>query len=130
MTASTNTAFTGVGQIGISVINLDEAIRYYRDILGMRYLFTTTGMAFFDLGNLRLMLGQASVSQPRQAASLIYYKVDDIDAAFAELRGKGVHFVESPAVVYRADGKELWLAFFNDMDGNVLALMSEQLLPA
>lgn len=120
-----NSSITGVGQIGIGVIDLDAATRYYRDILGMRYLFTSTGMAFFDLGNVRLMLGQASVSQPRHPASLIYYRVDDIDATFAELRGKGVHFVESPAAVHRADGKELWLAFFNDMDGNVLALMSE-----
>jgi predicted enzyme related to lactoylglutathione lyase len=129
MTTSTQNAITDIGQIGITVTKLEAAVQFYRDTLGFNYLFTASGMAFFQLGKIRLMLGQATVSQPRQPASLIYYRVADIDAAYAALRGKGVHFVESPAAVYRADGKELWLAFFNDMDGNVLALMSERTHP-
>lgn len=117
---------SGIGQIGIVVNNLDEATKFYRDMLSIRYLFTASEMAFFQLGDIRLMLTQATGSQLRHPASILYYRVADIDAAYAELRGNGVHFVESPAAVYRADGKELWLAFFNDMDSNVLALMSER----
>jgi hypothetical protein len=58
----------------------------------------------------------------------MYYRVADIDAAYAALHGKGAHFVDTPAAVYRVDGRELWLTFFNDMDSNVLALMSERTL--
>jgi hypothetical protein len=91
ITTSPRATLTGIGQIGITITNLDTATALYRDTLGLNYLLSASGMAFSQLGELRLILGQASVSQPRQRASLMFYRVADIDAAYAALRGKGAH---------------------------------------
>jgi methylmalonyl-CoA/ethylmalonyl-CoA epimerase len=117
-----------IGQVGIMVRNLDEAVAFYRDKLGVKHLFTAPGMAFFQLGDLRLMLGQATPEYP--AATFLYYKVDDIDAAATALQARGVTQVEAPELAHRAPGMELWLAQFQDMDGNVVFLMCEKKLPA
>jgi methylmalonyl-CoA/ethylmalonyl-CoA epimerase len=113
-----------IGQLGILVKDLDSAVAFYRDKLGVKHLFTAPGMAFFDLGEVRLMLGQASPENP--AATFLYYKVDDIDAAFAALKARGVPVVEDPELAHRTPQMELWLAQFKDMDGNPVVLMSEK----
>jgi methylmalonyl-CoA/ethylmalonyl-CoA epimerase len=115
-----------IGQLGILVKDLDAAVAFYRDKLGVRHLFTAPGMAFFDLGDIRLMLGQASAENP--AATFLYYKVDDIHAAFATLKARGVPVVEDPELAHRTPQMELWLAQFKDMDGNPVVLMSEKKL--
>lgn len=121
------TGITGLGQVGLVVEDLDRATAFYRDVLGLKHLFTAAGMAFFDLGGLRLMLGQASERQPRQPASLLYYKVSDIDAAVAALEARGVAIEQGPLRAHVDERHELWLAFFPDMDGNRLALMEERM---
>src|SRR5215471_15059346 len=113
-----------IGQIGMMVKDLDAAVAFYRDKLGVKHLFTAPGMAFFDVGGVRLMLGQATAEYP--AATFLYYKVDDIDAAAATLRTRGVTQVEAPELTHRAPGMELWLAQFKDLDGNVVFLMCEK----
>ncbi len=113
-----------IGQLGIMVKDLDGAVAFYRDKLGVRHLFTAPGMAFFDLGGIRLMLGQASPESP--TATFLYYKVDDIHAASAALRARGVPVVEDPELAHRTPQMELWLAQFKDMDGNPVVLMSEK----
>jgi methylmalonyl-CoA/ethylmalonyl-CoA epimerase len=115
-----------IGQLGIMVKDLDAAVAFYRDKLGVKHLFTAPGMAFFDLGGIRLMLGQASAESP--AATFLYYKVDDIHAAFATLKARGVPVVEDPELAHRTPQMELWLAQFKDMDGNPVVLMSEKKL--
>ena len=115
---------TRIGQIGIMVKDLDAAAAFYRDKLGVKHLFTAPGMAFFDVGGIRLMLGQATAEYP--AATFLYYKVDDIDSVAAALKSRGVTQVEAPELAHRAPGMELWLAQFRDMDGNVVFLMCEK----
>lgn len=85
-------------------------------------------MAFFDLGGLRLMLGQANPDYP--PCTYLYYKVDDIQAAAAALQERGVKMIEAPEVAHRMPGMELWLALFEDMDRNIVALMCEKKVPA
>ncbi|MGE5625577.1 MAG: VOC family protein [Bacillota bacterium] len=117
-----------IGQIGIMVKDLEAAAAFYRDKLGVKHLFTAPGMAFFDLNGVRLMLGQAG---PGQAPStVLYYKVDDIEATATALQERGVRMIEAPELAHRAPGMELWLALFEDMDKNVVALMSEKKVPA
>ncbi len=113
-----------IGQLGIMVKDLEGAVAFYRDKLGVKHLFTAPGMAFFDLGGIRLMLGQASPESP--AATFLYYKVDDIHSAFATLKARGVPVVEDPELAHRTPQMELWLAQFKDMDGNPVVLMSEK----
>ncbi|HET7174846.1 MAG TPA: VOC family protein [Gammaproteobacteria bacterium] len=117
----------GVAQVGIMVQDLESATAFYRDKLGVKHLFTAPGMAFFDLGGLRLMLGQANPDYP--PCTYLYYRVDDIEAAAKALQVRGVKMTEAPEVAHRMPGMELWLALFEDMDRNIVALMCEKKVP-
>ena len=114
-----------IGQIAVNAHDLERAVGFYRDTLGMALLFQVPNMAFFDCGGVRLMLGLPSEPAFDHAASVIYYRVDDIRAAHRTLAGRGVQFSTPPHLVARMPDHELWLAFFNDTEGNVLALMGE-----
>jgi len=115
-----------IGQIAVPVGDLERAIAFYRDALGMRFLFQAPpGLAFFDCGGIRLMLDAPARAQAGHNGSVIYYKVPDLQAAFETLSARGVVFEAKPHLVARLPDHELWMAFFRDPDGNLLALMSE-----
>ncbi len=123
--ASHEFGLSRIGQIAVTVKNLTEATRFYRDVLGMRFLFEVPRMAFFDCGGLRLMLGVAEKPELDHPASILYYQVEDIHLAYETLRRRGVEFEGKPGLIHKAEDHDLWLAFFRDMDRNLLALMSE-----
>ena len=127
MTDSTpDTGLSSIGQISVNVKDLDRAVAFYRDLLGMRFLFTAPPqMAFFDCGGIRLLLGVPESPEFDHPASIIYYRVDDIQATYEDLKGRGIPFLDEPHLVHRGEGYELWMAFFRDSEENVLALMSE-----
>lgn len=115
-----------VGQLLIPVEDLARATAWYRDSLGLPFLFTAPPqMSFFQAGNVRLLVGVPEGNQPRQRGSMVYFKVADIGAVHATLSARGVVFGAAPKVVHRAPSYELWLCEFRDPDGNQLALMSE-----
>lgn len=115
-----------IGQIAVPVSDIERAVAFYRDILGMRLLFQAPpGLGFFDCAGVRLMLDAPAKAQGANGSSIIYYSVADIRAAFATLSARGVVFEAKPHLVARLPDHELWLAFFRDPDGNLLALMSE-----
>ena len=114
-----------IGQIAVNARDLERAVQFYRDTLGMKLLFQVPRMAFFDCGGVRLMLGLASEPAFDHPASVIYYRVPDIRAAHRALAGRGVEFTSPPHFVAKLPDHELWLAFFRDPEGNTLALMSE-----
>jgi catechol 2,3-dioxygenase-like lactoylglutathione lyase family enzyme len=115
-----------IGQISIVVRDVERAVAYYRDVLGMRFLFSASPtLAFFDCGGVRLMLGPASEPRFDHPASIIYYKVDDIGAAFAALKARGAIVERDPQLTANMGTYELWIAFLRDPDDNVLALLSE-----
>ena len=114
-----------LGQVFVPAQELDRAVAFYRDILGMRFLFTAPpSMAFFDLGGVRLMLGEGEESQ-KPGGSILYYKISDIDGAHETLVARGVTFDVGPHFVADMGDHELWMAFFKDSEQNQLALMSE-----
>lgn len=116
-----------IGQISIVVHDLEKATRFYRDVLGMQFLFSAPPqMSFFDCGGIRLMVGLPSEAALDHPASVIYYKVGDIEEAHRTLVARGVEFERDPQLAHKADGYELWLAFLRDPDHNLLALMSEK----
>jgi catechol 2,3-dioxygenase-like lactoylglutathione lyase family enzyme len=117
-----------IGQIALNANDLDRAVTFYRDVLGMRFLFRVPRMAFFDCGGIRLLLGLPEGSV--QANSYLYYKVDDIHAAREILGGRGVAFKGEPHLVAKLPDHDLWMAFFEDSEGNVVHLMSEVRPPA
>ncbi|HLR07450.1 MAG TPA: VOC family protein [Pyrinomonadaceae bacterium] len=115
-----------IGQIFVNVHDLDRAIAFYRDVLGMTFLFQAPpNMAFFDCDGIRLMLGVADRPELDHPASIIYYKVDDIERVYEIFKARGVEFVVKPHLVAPMPTYDLWLADFRDSEGNLLALMSE-----
>jgi methylmalonyl-CoA/ethylmalonyl-CoA epimerase len=102
-----------------------RAVAFYRDTLGLRLLFEAPpNMAFFDCGGIRLLLGPSEGSSP-SFSSVVYYRVDDIQAAAGVLKSRGVTFEQEPHLVARMPDHDLWIAFFRDPDQNMLALMCE-----
>ena len=115
-----------IGQIAVPVSDIERAVAFYRDALGMRFLFQAPpGLGFFDCGGVRLMLDAPAKAQTESHSSVIYYKVPNLQAAFETLSSRGVLFEEKPHLIARLPDHELWMAFFRDPDGNLLALMSE-----
>ena len=114
-----------IGQIAINAHNLDRAVAFYRDTLGMRYLFTAGDMAFFDCGGIRLMLALPEKPEFDHPSSILYFKVADIQQAHAALVARQVRIAEGPILVARLEKADLWLSSFYDSEDNLLALMSE-----
>ena len=115
-----------IGQISIRVHDLERAVAFYRDVLGMRFLFQVPPtLAFFDCGGTRLMLGTPEKPEFDHPASILYYDVADIHAAHAAIAARGAEFLDAPHRVARLPDAELWMCFLRDPDANVLALMSE-----
>jgi len=118
---------TGVGQLAIPVADLERSIEFYRDVLGLRFLFRAPlNLAFFQCGEVRLMLGQRSPGASEPAVGVVYYRVPDLDAAYAALRERGAHFVDVPHRIARLEDHELWMVFLRDPDDHILALMAER----
>lgn len=115
-----------VGQLLVPVTDLDRAIAFYRDSLGLHFLFSAPPqMSFFMAGNVRLLVGVPEPGQPAHRGSTIYFKVADINAVYDTLAGRGVRVGARPHIVHRTPTTTLWLCEFQDPDGNPLALMSE-----
>jgi methylmalonyl-CoA/ethylmalonyl-CoA epimerase len=115
-----------IGQISMRARAIDRAVRFYRDTLGIRFLFEAPPrMAFFDCGGTRLLLGEAEPPFDHPG-SVLYFVTDDIEAAHAGLAARGVNFTREPHLVAKLPDHDLWLAFFEDTEGNTLALMEER----
>lgn len=115
-----------VDQVAVIVHDVDRAVRFYRDVLGLPFLFQAPQMAFFQCGEVRLMLGIPSAPEFDHPASIIYYRVADIEQAHRTLAARGVEFRSAPHLVHRAADHELWMAFLVDPDRNTLALTAHK----
>jgi len=125
-TQTTHFGLTQIGQIAINAKDIDRAVAFYRDTLGMRFLFQAPPkLAFFECGGVRLMLGVAEREEFDHPGSIVYYKVDNLPEAHQTLLARGVRFEHEPTLVARMPDHELWMAFFRDSEGNLLGVMSE-----
>ena len=117
---------TSIGQIAVRVLDLDRAVATYRDRLGLRFLFQVPpALAFFDCGGVRLMLSPPEPGEFDHAASILYFKVADIQATHVQFKERGIVFRSTPHVVADLGDRVLWLSDFEDGEGNVFALMAE-----
>ena len=114
-----------IGQIAVNVRDVKRAIAFYRDVLGMEFLFEVPRMGFFNCDGIRLMLAEAESPESDHPASIVYYGVDDIQQTYDTLSQRGVEFVAPPRLIATVADHELWMAFFRDCECNVLGLMSE-----
>jgi predicted enzyme related to lactoylglutathione lyase len=114
-----------IHQISMRVHDVDRAVRFYRDVLRLPFLFTAPPrLAFFNCDGVRLML---STPDPGfdHPGSVVYFAVDDIRHMHEMLRSRGVTFRTEPHKIATLPDREVWLADFEDTEGNTLALMSE-----
>lgn len=123
-TPASTVQFEKIGQIAITVNDLDRARAFYRDTLGMRYLFDAGQMCFFQCGDIRLMIGATDKTAPR-GGTILYFKVEDIHAVCGALEQRGVELVQKAHLVAKMPDHDLWMAFLKDLDGNVIGMMSE-----
>jgi catechol 2,3-dioxygenase-like lactoylglutathione lyase family enzyme len=118
-----------LGQVHISVRDVDQAIEFYRDVLGIPFLFRVPGqpMAFFQSGDVRLYLG--TPERPEFASKcVLYFRVSDVDAEYDRLTAAGVAFLDRPHLVHREETTELWMVFLTDADGHQIGLMEDRLI--
>jgi methylmalonyl-CoA/ethylmalonyl-CoA epimerase len=127
MTTQTSTThLSTIGQIAMIAKDVSRATAFYRDRLGMKFLFEFPGLAFFDCDGVRLMISKAEKPEFDHPGSVLYFKVNDLDATHRDLVAKGVEFTDAPHLIAKLPDHELWMAFFKDSEGNTLALMHEK----
>jgi methylmalonyl-CoA/ethylmalonyl-CoA epimerase len=116
-----------IGQIGLAVSDVDRAEKFYETVIGLRKLYRFGDLIFFDCAGVRLLLEKTrNGSQPRQGGVIyLYFRRADISLTVAELRGRGVVLTHPPHLIASMDDHDLWMAFFDDPDGNTLAVMQE-----
>jgi methylmalonyl-CoA/ethylmalonyl-CoA epimerase len=119
------TPIENIGQIAIPTHDIERAVTFYRDALGLDYLFEAGPLAFFMCGGVRIMLAVPEKEEVDHPSSIVYFRVPDIQAARTELVGRGVPFEDEPHLIAKLPDHELWMTFFRDPDRNLLGLMSE-----
>jgi predicted enzyme related to lactoylglutathione lyase len=119
------TSLSRIGQISINAHDLARATDFYRDVLGIKHLFSVPKMSFFDCDGIRLMLSIPEKPEYDHPSSILYFKVHDIHEVYDTLASSGVYFENKPTLIAPMPKHDLWMAFFKDSEGNLLALMSE-----
>ncbi|MBP0724960.1 VOC family protein [Bacillus sp. RG28] len=114
-----------IGQIGLPIKDLESAISFYKDLIGLQLLFNTDNMAFFECNGVRLLLSLPEKEEFAHSSSVIYFQVENIKEKYEELKSKGVLFIDEPHIVAKMGNTETWMTFFKDSEENIHALMSE-----
>jgi methylmalonyl-CoA/ethylmalonyl-CoA epimerase len=132
MPATSGVEIARITQIAIPVRDLNEAKLFYGDLLGLTHLFDAPpALSFFDCGGVRLMLSaveepEGEVEQtPDEQHPVLYYDVGDIEKTYAQLKSAGARGIQDPHIITRMNGREIWLGFVSDGQGNMVGLMSE-----
>ena len=115
-----------IGQVAMNAHDIERAVTFYRDKLGMKHLFTVPPkMAFFDCDGIMLMLSLPEKPEFDHPGSILYFNVEDIEQAAETLIARGVQFEEKPTFVANMGAYDLWMGFFRDSENNLLAIRSE-----
>jgi methylmalonyl-CoA/ethylmalonyl-CoA epimerase len=118
---------SALGQVALTVSDVARSTAFYRDVVGLRFLFAPgSSLAFLDLGNVRLMLSTPEGEFTPGSGTVLYLRVADIVASHGAMRARGVTFVDEPHLVAPMPDHDLWMCFFKDPDGHLLALMCER----
>jgi predicted enzyme related to lactoylglutathione lyase len=127
MNARRNISLGEIGQISVNAHDLERAVAFYKDTLGLKHLFSVPSrMAFFDCNGVRLMLAIPERPDLDHPSSIVYFKAQNIEHVHEVLASRGVHFETKPMLVAPMATHDLWLAEFRDSENNVLALMCEK----
>lgn len=122
-----NERITAIGQIAITVSDVPKALSFYRDILGLSFLFSPSAeLAFLKAGDVRIMLSTPQGAGKAGANSVLYFKTSNIETTHAEIIAKGAANERAPQLAAKMADHELWLSFIRDPDGNLVGLMEEK----
>ena len=128
MVTTPSSSSTALGQVALTVRDVARSVAFFRDKVGLRFLFDAgPTLAFFDLGGVRLMLSAPEGDFTPGSSTVLYIRVHDIAASFGEMRARGVEFVDEPHLIAKMPDHDLWMTFFRDLDGHTLALMCERM---
>lgn len=114
-----------VGQIGVPVKNLENAISFYQHVLALPLLYHDERLAIFECNGVRLLVSLPEKENFAHPSSVIYFQVENINDTYKKMTEKGVLFLDQPHVVAKLGNVETWMVFFKDPDGNTHAFMSE-----
>jgi methylmalonyl-CoA/ethylmalonyl-CoA epimerase len=115
-----------IGQIALAMKDLPRAVAFYRDVLGLPFLFEAPPkLAFFDCAGVRLMLSEPEEPEFDHPASIIYYRVANMQDTVATLKSRGAAFEREPHLIAKMPNHDLWMAFLRDPERNLIGLMSE-----
>jgi catechol 2,3-dioxygenase-like lactoylglutathione lyase family enzyme len=114
-----------IKQIAVAVADLERSKEFYGEKLGVPKVFEVPNLAFYDLGGIWLMLSQANEQEPARPGSVLYFEVTEIAEAHDALKRQGVDFVDEPHKIADMGTYELWMSFFRDPDGTLLAIREE-----
>ena len=129
MTPEPSLELRSIGQLMVPVTDVERATAFYRDVLGLPFLFAFPGNAFFDADGVRLYL--AAPTEPGFNGPItIYFRVSDVTAAVERLEARGAEFFSRPHITHRDPSYDLWMAFAHDPDGNNIGVMAEMPKPA
>lgn len=118
---------TEIGQIAITVSNVDKALGFYRDLLGLEFLFSPSPeLAFLSAGSIRIMLSTPQGAGAVGANSILYFRVSDIEGCFSSLIADGAEVEREAQLAARMPDHDLWIGFLKDPDGNLVGLMEEK----
>jgi predicted enzyme related to lactoylglutathione lyase len=116
-----------IGQIALTVSDVGKATMFYRDVLGLKFLFSAgPDLAFFAADSVRIMLTAPEGAGAVGKNSVLYFKVNDVAAEHAAIVARGAKDERGPALIARMPDHELWMAFVRDPDGNLVGLMQEK----
>ncbi|MFP7723618.1 VOC family protein [Lysobacter sp. A3-1-A15] len=127
MSASSVQEISGIGQIAVTVSDVNAALAFYRDALGLKFLFSAgPNLAFLDAGGVRLMLTTPQGSGSVGHNSVVYFKVSEIEAAHQAIVDRGAVSERAPQLAATLPDHQLWTGFLRDPDGNLVGLMEEK----
>lgn len=116
-----------IGQIAITVSDVSQALVFYRDVLGLEFLFSPAPtLAFLRAGSVRIMLSTPQGAGAVGANSVLYFKVNEIENVFASIVERGAQLERPPQLAAQMPDHALWIGFVRDPDGNLVGLMEEK----
>ncbi|MEJ2303024.1 MAG: VOC family protein [Anaerolineales bacterium] len=118
-------ALNRLGQVSLTVDDVDVAEHFYEEILGLRKLYRFSDLVFFDCAGVRLFITKPETGSFSPASSILYFRTPDITSSVQEMAARGVSFIDEPHLVAEMEDHDLWMAFFKDPAGNTLALMHQ-----
>ena len=118
---------SGIRQIAVTVSDVEQALGFYRDLLGLQFLFAPNAdLAFVQAGDVRIMLSTPQGAGSIGANSILYFQVEDIEATFGDFVARGAPEERAPALTAQMPDHELWIGFLRDPDGNLVGVLEEK----